>query len=317
VKFFRVLFLVIFCLSAASVSAHTPLDTDGNYNTPESSLVIENPTKSWTIYEDLDDVNYYKLHLHNGEELRVSLYLSTWGETHFIPNLVIMGPDINGDDEPPFTHPEDLGRLIIKGERPDHPEYEPFTPTSYYYVVSYSHIALEEGDYYLAVFSENHGGRYGMALGYRETFTLYEWLKIPLDLIGIHIWEQQSVILLFGPPLIAGIISLYYLFFAIELNKKKSLDLGKFASVLFIASGTMTLTQMLVSLWSAGPTASALLTLLFIVAQFGLGVLAVRNIGKNWVTWILLGIGGFVFWAGWIIGPTLAIFNGFIQRART
>jgi hypothetical protein len=299
------------------IFAHTPLDTGDGNNTHDTAIVIDNPTKSWTLYEELEELDYYKLHLHTGEELRVSLYVSTWGETHFIPNLVIMGPDIIGDDEPPFTHPEDLGRLIIKGERPDHPEYEPFTPASYYYVVFYSHVASKEGDYYLAVFSENHGGRYGMALGYRETFTLFEWLKIPLDLVGIHLWEEQPLILLFGPPLIAGIISLYYLFFIIEVNTNKSIDLGKFVAILFIASGTMTLAQMMVSLWLAGPTTSFLLTLLFVVAQFGLGVLAIRNIGKNWFTWILLGIVGLAFWAGWVLGPIIAILKGIIQRLNT
>jgi hypothetical protein len=299
------------------IFAHTPLDTGDGNNTHDTAIVIDNPTKSWTLYEELEELDYYKLHLHTGEELRVSLYVSTWGETHFIPNLVIMGPDIIGDDDPPFTHPEDLGRLIIKGERPDHPEYEPFTPASYYYVASYSHITSKEGDYYLAVFSENHGGRYGMAVGYRETFTLFEWLKIPLDLVGIHLWEEQPLILLFGPPLITGLISLYYLFFIIEVNTNKSIDLGKLVAILFIASGTMTLAQMMVSLWLAGPTTSFLLTLLFVVAQFGLGVLAIRNIGKNWFTWILLGIVGLAFWAGWVLGPIRAILKGIIQRLNT
>ena len=205
------LVLLLF-LSFTMVNAHTPLNTgDGNIS-PETALEIDNPTKSWTLYEELDDVDYYKIHLHEGEELRASVYVSIWGDDHFTPNLLVLGSDIAGADEPPFAHPENLGRVIIQGERQIHPEYEPFTPASYFYVASYRHMVQVDGDYYLAVYSAEHGGRYGMALGYRETFTLFEWIKIPFDLVSIHLWEQQPIILLFGPPIVALFISIYYSF---------------------------------------------------------------------------------------------------------
>ena len=306
--------VILLFLSATMVSAHTPLDTvDGNIS-PETALEIDNPTKSWTLYEELDGVDYYKLHLHEGEELRVSLYVSIWGDKHFTPSLVAMGPDIVGADEPPFEHPENLGRVIIPGERPIHSEYEPFTPASYFYVASYSHEAQVDGDYYLAVYSAEHGGRYGMALGYRETFTLFEWIKIPLDLVSIHLWEQQPIILLFGPPIVAIVISLYYSFIRERSLKDLAQVLGKLAGVLFIASGVMTLTQMLVYIMVGGFSGSALLTLVFVVVQLGLGWVVVRSKDMTWFVWIGLGLGGLAFWAGWIIGPVLAIWAGVIQR---
>ncbi|MFC1802453.1 hypothetical protein ACFL0D_00635 [Thermoproteota archaeon] len=313
-KFFRVLFLVIFCLSVASVSAHTPLDTDGNYNTPESSLVIENPTKSWTLYEDLDDVNYYKLHLKEGETLKVNLYVSLWSDSDFTPNLVVMGPDVEASDEPPFTHPEDLGRKIIEGSRQDHPEYEPFTPASYYYVASYSHETSEEADYFVAVYSTDHSGKYGMALGSRETFTLIEWLKIPFDLVRIHLWEEQPFLLLFGPPFVAFVLGGYFIFIRDRSSKGFSLVLEKLGGLLYFSSGVMTLAQMMFYLLAAGLTGSALLTLVFVCAQIGLGIFLMRKSKKTWIILIGVGVGGLLFWAGWIIGPILVFYAGITHK---
>jgi hypothetical protein len=305
---------VIICLSVASVSAHTPLDTDGSYNTLESSLVIENPTKSWTIYEALDDLKYYKLPLKEGEELRVSLYVSLWGDHDFTPNLVVMGPDIEGMDEPPFTHPEDLGRKIIMGSRQDQPEYEPFTPASYYYVASYRHAASEEAEYYVAVYSTDHGGKYGMALGSRETFTLIEWLKIPFDLVRIHLLEEQPFLLLFGPPFVAFVLGGYYLFIRGRSSKGFSLVLEKLGGLLYFSSGVMTFAQMMFFLFAAGLTGSALLTLVFVCAQIGLGIFLMRNTEKTWATLIGVGVGGLMFWAGWVIGPILIFSAGLTHK---
>ena len=309
----RVNLILLLFLSASIVYAHTPLDTEGENNSPETAIIIDDPTKSWTLYEELETVDYYKVHLHESEELRVSLYVSIWGDEHFTPSLVVMGPDIMGNDEPPFEHPEDLGRIIIQGERPDKPDYEPFTPASYYYIAAYRHVASVEGDYYVAVYDQEHGGRYGMALGYRETFTLVEWLKIPLDLVRIHIWEEQSLLLLIGPPAIAFLYGLYYAFIQ-RSPQNMTQTLGTIASLLFISSSVMTLTQMLVYLFAAGFSGSAILTLFFVASQLGLGVLGVRESDKTWVIWIGLGLGGFFTWAGWIIGPILAIGAGISDK---
>ncbi len=312
--FLRVNLILLLLVSTTIVSAHTPLNTiDGNNNTPETALIINDPTKSWTLYEELKGVDYYLVSLNEGEELRVSLYVSIWGDEHFTPSLVVMGPDIVGDYEPTFDHPDDLGRANVIGERLDQPEYEPFTPTSYYYVASYSHVATAEGDYYLAVYSDDNGGKYGMALGYRETFTVFKWLKIPLDLIRIHLWEEQPLLLLFGPPVAALAIGLYYLLIMKPMNGFP-LVLGRLSGVLSIASGVMTLTQMVVYLLAAGYTGSAILTLFFVIAQLGLGYIKIRGSVNSWITWIVLGLADLAFWAGWIIGSVLALSSGIIQR---
>jgi len=311
-RFLRLTIILLFLISPVAVFGHTPLNTGDGNSTPETAIFIEDPTKSWTLYQELDEVDYYKIHLHMGEELRVSLYVSIWGDEHFTPSLVVMGPDILGGYEPIFEHPEELGRVNVPGERPDHPEYEPFTPASYYYVASYSHIVSEDGDYYIAVSSDSHGGKYGMALGYRETFTLVEWLNIPIDLVRIHLWEEEPLLLLFGPPVTSLILCLYYLFIKNPVQDM-SLIIGRLSGALYISSGVMTLSQMIVYQLAAGFSGSVLLTLFFVVAQFGLGYAGIRGFDKSWIAWIGLSIGGFLSWAGWIIGPVLALIAGIIQ----
>ncbi len=313
-RFLRLNLVLFLLLSTAIVSAHTPLDTGEGNNTPETAIDIDDPTKSWTLYEELGEVDYYKIHLHKGEELRVSLYVSIWGDEQFTPSFIVIGHDIVEDYEPTFEHPEELGRVNVPGERPDHPEYEPFTPASYYYVASYSHVASEDGDYYIAVYSDDRGGKYGMALGYRETFTLVEWLKIPIDLVRIHLWEEQPILLLFGPPISALVICLYYLFIKNPVHGM-SLILGRLSGAFNISSGVMTLTQMIVYLLAAGFSGSVLLTLFFVAVQIGLGYAGIRDSEKSWITWIGLGIGGFLSWTGWIIGPVLSLGAGIFARA--
>lgn len=310
--------LVLGLALVSTVAAHTPLDTGGEYSTPETALIIPDPTKSWTLYEELDGVRYYRLHLHEGERLVASVYVSLWGDEHFTPDLAVMGPDIPGDDEPPFPHPEDLGRVVINGQRPDSPDFEPFTPASYYFIAGYTHTAEAEGDYYVAVFDTEHEGRYGMAVGYRETFTMMEWLTIPLDLVRIHLWEEQPLLLLFGPPLLAA-LAVAAVFLRVGGENPPWAIAGKLAATLFVASGVMTLTQMLVAVSASGFTGSAVLTLVFCVAQLGLGFLAYTQVTGDepdtglWM--IALGLAGFAFWAGWLVGPVLALVSGAVKLA--
>jgi len=51
--------------------------------------------------------------------------------------------------------------------------------------------------------SQLRRGKYGIAIGYKEEFTLSEWLLIPIDVINIHQWEGQSLILILMPLLLS------------------------------------------------------------------------------------------------------------------
>ena len=98
-------------------------------------------------------------------------------------------PDVKRRENPEFIEaPNDVGVLIVESNMPERPEYEPFTPSSYYYLSEFDLEISEHGDYYLVVYETYKEGRYGLAVGYREVFGIDEWLLIPIDVLSIREW---------------------------------------------------------------------------------------------------------------------------------
>ena len=219
------------------------------------------------------------------------------------------------EDLPDFIEiPTGYGTKLVKGMRTAYPEYEPFTPTSYYFVANYVENILKEGDYYFAVFEPSSGGKYGLAIGYLEVFTAFEWLKIPFDLVGIHIWEGQSLFTILAPIPLTLIIG-----FTLLKWRKQPMRLvtsvGLMAGLLYVGSGLITLIQMVIALNGATMIESYPLTLLFALVPILLGILLARKVVRNNRGWsnqdrasiLILGVLGFFFWAGLFIGPMIAM----------
>jgi hypothetical protein len=225
------------------------------------------------------------------------------------------GSDIEVD-VPSFVEvPAGYSASLVKGLRPPAPEYEPFTPTSYYFVVDYVENVEQEGDYYFAVFEPQSGGKYGLAIGYVEEFTVVEWLKIPFDLLGIHVWEGQSLLMVLAPLLLTLIISFPLLQMRYKLPLGLVTSVGLIAGLLDVGSGLMTFVQMVIAINGATQTETYPLTLLFALNPIILGVLILLKTVRYKSDWstkdraiiIILGALGLVFWAGLIAGPILAI----------
>jgi len=165
--------LLFLSISTGPVLAHTPLQPDDNESL-DTAMAISDPTKSWAIYTELhekEEAQYYILHLEEGERLKASLYVPI-AEKGFMPKLVVMGPEISSNDVlPEFIEvPKDVGVLVVESNLAESPEYEPFTPSIYYYLSEFDLEISEHGDYYLVVYETSKGGRYGLAVGYREVF---------------------------------------------------------------------------------------------------------------------------------------------------
>jgi hypothetical protein len=197
VRIFIPLFFLLIILPNAF--AHTPLKPDEENDSLETALEIPNPTKSWTLYRELHEkgeAEYYRLHLHEGEKFVISVYIPRNSEPDFVPNLIVMGPNIEEIAPAPITLeiPENSEATLIKGSKPEAPDYEPFTPASYYFTAEYRADVTVEGDYYFAITSDQGEGRYGIAVGYVETFTLTEWIMIPIDVINIHRWYLDNIV---------------------------------------------------------------------------------------------------------------------------
>jgi hypothetical protein len=301
------------------VAAHTPLQSEGENTSLGTALAIPNPTKSWTLYRELHEAGeteYFRLHLHAGERFVVSVYTPRSTALHFVPNLVVMGPRVATESPAPdaIEVPPGAAAALVVGHRPAAPEYEPFTPASYFFTAEYRADVTVDGDYFFAVYADAGEGRYGVAVGYVETFTLTEWLRIPLDVIGIHQWEGQSLPFILAPMALTLALGLGLL-----LWKYRPLGvagwLEALAGLLYIGSGVMTATQMLLAVLGATSTSSLLLTVVFagLPIVFGWAILR-RSVGRTAprplrarAIMAMYGLLGLALWAGLLTGPVLAV----------
>lgn len=187
------------------------------------------------------------------------------------------GASTSGDVPSYVEVPLGYGAILIQGVRQSAPEYEPFAPTSYYFVVKYTQPLPQEGDYYFAVYEPNSGGRYNLAVGYVETFTLTEWLKIPYDVMTIHIWEGQSLLLILAPMFATVVVGYLLLIFRFRLRFAVAPILGSISGLLCIGSGSMMTMQMLIAAEGATATSSIIVTLIFAAMPIAVGALTLRT----------------------------------------
>jgi intergrase/recombinase len=85
----------------------------------ESAVEVENPTKSWVLYDKLEnneDVRYYRLELKKGDRLRLILFSP---EQDFVLSMVVMGPGITSEGVvPEFIETVNVSNShVVIGER--------------------------------------------------------------------------------------------------------------------------------------------------------------------------------------------------------
>ncbi|UCH58046.1 MAG: hypothetical protein JSV18_03895 [Candidatus Bathyarchaeota archaeon] len=312
------LIVVLIATVIPTIAAHTPLKLDEGNHSPETAFEIPNPTKSWTLYRELHEageLEYYLLRLDTGERLAVSVYTPTNEAPDFSPTLILMSPGKSIDASlPGFVEvPLGYGAALLESERPEKPEYEPFTPGSYYFLIDLDLPIEEGGNFYIAIYEPAHEGRYGIAIGYVETFTPLEWIRVPLDAIGIHRWEGQPLILILAPIILALLGGLAVLWVYGRLQLSPFSIAGVVSSLLYIGSCLVMLTQMSMALIKASSTLAAV-TAIFALLPLALGYMILRKaLGleekasrKDRALMASYGILGLLTWSGLIIGPALA-----------
>lgn len=328
------------------VFAHVPV-FDGEGKSLEEAIYVEDPLKSRVLYGELSgggDVRYYSFEMEKGERILLGLIIPVEPRTRGFPDLVLMGPGIvsreesgeEGEEESGEASelpenveiPEGNGALIVPGSRPKSATYEGFTPSAFYSLARLDLEAPESGTYYAAVNSPPGGGNYGVVLGYLESFSLMEWLFIPLNQVRIYRWEGQSLPFIFSPLLFTLAVG----FLLILRTKADVVDYdpgrwsGALAGLLFLGTGISFLFQMLVSLSKSAYTPEIIIALFMAFAHMGLGASAIylslreKGYGKKRAAdplyFLVLGLGGFLLWAGWIVGPVLALEAGLLAWGR-
>lgn len=160
--------------------------------------------------------------------------------------------------------------------------------------------APETGDYTLAVYTPGEGGNYALALGYVESYTVGEWIRVPIDVVAIHRHEGQPPLLIFAP-----MIAVLAIGAGLLLRRRRPLSpfalSGAVAGLLYIGSGAMTLMQMVIAAAGTDVGAALLLTLVFALIPVLLGVWALLVAFRKHV-----GAGERIAMAALVIGPLLA-----------
>lgn len=311
--------ILILLSLTAGVSAHSPVLTGENQGI-DHAFSVQDPFKSWAFYgtfPDAGSVSYYTFDLQQGDRVWFSVFTPTRDAVY--PEAVLIGPGVEDAGElfPGVSVPAGSGYLVIPGTKPDHPEYEPFTPAANYQWMKAEYIAEVPGTYYIAMVNKGtNAGNYGLALGFREEFTLAEWIMIPLSIGNVRVWEGSSQAFVVGFPVFIVLFGMVYLF----RFRKEPLPLhpetiaGSAGGLLYIAGSGFMLIQALMALMKTGFAGSFLVTAIFILIPLVMGVLILRYMmrpvkyrgGKL----ILLGVLGVVVWGGYVVGPVLVILAG-------
>jgi hypothetical protein len=314
--------LMIAVLIVPTATAHAPLGAGSNESLATATHVPD-PTKSWAVYADLHEggeAQYYTFDITQGQRIHVSLLTTTSSEdANFTPGVILMGPGVpNRGFVPSYVEiPAGAGILAVNGTRAAQATYEAFAPSSFVQLADLSLDAPANGTYYVAVEDAARGGHYGLAIGDRESFTLSEWLFTPFSLLTVYEWDRQSLPLVLLPAIATATLGLVLL--VRRQRAGKPLDLigwtAAVAGLLFLGTGATVLSQMILSLSRSSLDPFAVVTLIFAVVPIVLGLqivrLALRYAGpwtpRSRLYLILLGGGALVAWAGFVIGPILAI----------
>lgn len=317
-----VLFFSIFALIVLVpvCSAHVPEEVEGN-NSLQAAFEVEDPTKSWAIYSEIHkfgEADYYRLELEEGQILRASLFVPDKGS--FVPDLVIAGPNLGSKGILPsnVAIPEGYDYLVLEGNL-ENPEYEPFTPASYYYLADFEKKVEETGTYYVIVSESNDKGVYGLAIGKEEEYSIIEWIKIPIDILNIRQWEGQPLLFLFIPMIIT-IFSVFSLLFYLENSEyeRSYTFLGWLvisSGLLYFGSGAMKFVEIGIASSKAGFSPLIFVTIIFASLPIILGFFTVRKGMKidrdiDLKDRIHLAAFGFIalfIWAGFILGSIIII----------
>ncbi len=317
-----VILLMTTLLVLPAAAAHAPLGSGSNESLATATRVPD-PTKSWAVYGDLHEggeAQYYMFDVARGERIHISLLTTTAPEDgNFTPGIVLTGPGLESQGFiPPYVEtPPGAGILAVNSTRSVRATYEAFAPSSYFQLADVALDAPANGTYFVAVHDPTRGGRYGLAIGDRESFTLSEWLLMPLSLLNVYTWERQNLPIILLPAMATAAAGLVLL--VRRHRAGKPLDVtgwtAAVAGLLFLGTGATVLSQMMLSISRSSLDAFAMVTLTFAILPILLGLLTLRIVLRHSGRWtrrsrvylVILGGGALFAWAGFLVGPVLAL----------
>ena len=313
--------IVVFFILPIPISSHVPVSSEKNSKLARAEE-IEDPTKSWAIYGNLENpdlTNYYFADLKSGEVLFLSLSKAIRDSNdNFIPKIYIFGEEFTNSTSlsSELEIPSNYGWIEIFPDSSPQKEFEPFGPSSFYSLLEFEYEIPNSNRYYIVITSAN-GGHYLLAVGTSESFTLSEWISTPVQMISVYRWEGQSWFLILIPWLFS-IVLMFYLLFIRNFRGFNDLENWKKSIILlsssFYASSAQYYYQTIISLYHGGPNFGLILSLFIGLLPVILGLLLFQILAPiqdyNLITLlktILLSVMAIICWAGYIIFPVIMI----------
>jgi hypothetical protein len=134
---------------------------------------------------------------------------------------------------------------------------------------------------------------------------------------GIYQWQGQSLALILAPMIVSVAVGVVFTAWVLYRQRRLSSPLAWLAAVAgfsFIGTAASTFMQLAIDATVVNVGVEALLTFIFAVIPLILGVLTVRLALQNKpitlrhrVYLVVLGVAALFIWAGYIVGPALAI----------
>jgi hypothetical protein len=326
----RLLLILTLCLSLSFLvtltDAHIPIVPNDGTTLATATEVID-PWKSWFYYSELDAgvPHYYTFEATAGERIRFMLNVPIPEvDRGVLPTLVLMGPGVTNQGTPAGFLEIPVGAGVMVFEPSPHLEFEGFTPLAQYEVVDLNMSAPSTGTYYIAVYDASTGGRYAFVTGYVEAYSLLEWITVPSAAMLILIWSGQSLLVLLLLnllPLILGLIFIVLKHRSVLSRENLLMLLGTVGGLLFLGSSLSFFVQTIYALLQASYNWTAIMSLVFMIAPLLLGVAVLRivlsddwkNIMKNKIALVVLGLVAPFLWTGLYFGPILVVLTGLVS----
>lgn len=203
--------LIILILTVNVVTAHKPIFENGN-STFQNPIVISNSQISYAVYGKLhtrEDVDFIKFKARKGDEFYIQLNIPKIKDNKaFKPYIALMGNSIAQKDKVPFKIPNNLGSIVLPPMTYTNEFYEKFTRTTYYKAQTLRGQVPKDGEYYIAIYDLQRGGKYTLTIGEKEDFKLADTITLPLTYIRVKYFFKPftTIFTLIGVILMVGSI---------------------------------------------------------------------------------------------------------------
>jgi hypothetical protein len=323
------MFILVLLLSAGAVAAHSPQIADGN-TSPETAFEIEDTVKSWAFYSHLHhgEALYYTFEIQEGERLLLNLIVPVKdGNEGFLPRIAVMAPGMADEGALPswVEVPDGYGYQVMDTVLPDEATYEGFSPSAFYDLGRTDSPAPVTGKYYVAVFAPaSQGGNFALVVGYGESFTAQEWLLIPFSLYRVYLWEGQEPWQIMGPMALTVILgSLLIAYYRKRRSERLELQHSflLISGLLITGTAASTMVQTIITVRDSHLGPEIMISVFLFLIPGLLGILLLRagwKVGPltngDRAKVVIIGALAIFSWAGYLIGPSLAIASALLPE---